>query len=409
MVLALLAAGCVANGLDSTGDPVTPITASQCRARFNLPCYGARQIQRAYGADALLHRGITGRGTTLAIVMPQGNPEAKKSLEIYSQQYGLPEPELEVIKRGNVHDVSPSDAMGRNETLEADLNLQMMHAMAPEAQLILVSTPTSFTTSFKAMQEISDAVGWLSVHRPVTAISMPYGICEENFPEAAGRGGDYHQLDPMRAGLKVAAEHHVTMLAGSGDFGPTCQNLSGRAFYHHPAVYWPASDPLITGVAGARLHLDDTGTRISPDTLWTEERGGHASGAGRSRIWPSEGSADVAAIASDTDRVWAYSDLTDDVPGRKPQWTRLAGVSVATPVMTGLVALAAQQARSSLGNLAPRLHRIHPGTDGTQDLTAGCNSANRVKGVCASPGRDTASGIGTVTNATAFTAALARD
>lgn len=388
-------------------EPATPGTPSQCAARYGVPCYGAPQLQRAYGVDTLHRRGIDGAGETLAVVMPLGNPRVREDLDAYSKASGLPPADLEVIKRGDVRDADPDNPLEAQNVQEANLDLQTMHAIAPSAQLILVSTPENLSTGTKGWRDISNAITWLAANRPVTAINMSYGSYEDNFAEEAGRPGDYHLVAPLRAGFKAAAARGITLTASSGDTGPTGWTLAGDTVYRHPSAQWPASDPLVAGIGGTELHADDAGNRTAPDSLWTDDTGsGFAAGAAYSKIWPGERTVNVSAIASLNSPVWTHSSM-NVMPGQKPGWTLLAGTSVSAPLMAGITALAAQRAGHNLGNLVPRLARIRPGTHGTQDVSSGCNTAWQVTGFCARRGVDTASGIGTVTDADAFTAALA--
>jgi subtilase family serine protease len=46
------------------------------------------------------------------------------------------------------------------------------------------------------------------------------------------------------------------VLAASNDFGAAGVTPAGIG-YLHPVVWWPASDPLVTGVGGTRLHLNN--------------------------------------------------------------------------------------------------------------------------------------------------------
>ncbi|MDT3396314.1 S8 family serine peptidase [Streptomyces sp. B1866] len=387
--------------------PGIPWTPASCRVQFGKPCYTVSHLAHAYGVDRLHARGVDGAGQTIAVIMPLGNPTVQHDMDVFSDANGLPRTRVEVIERGDVQAADPADPVQAQNIQEAQLDLELAHAMAPRARLILVSTARNVTSGTTGWAEVSEAAEWVTAHRDVTVLSWSYGFYEDNAAEEAGQPGDYHRITPLRRGLEAAATRGTTLIAAAGDTGATGPNLAGTAFYPHPSVPWPASDPLVTGVAGTALRLDDHGRRITDDRLWTDDGSGHATGAGRSRIWPSNSTADIALVGSPASRVVAYSSA-NVLPGQSAGWFRAAGTSVAAPLMAGITALAAQQAGHHLGRLAPRLKRIEPGTHGTYDLARGCNTAHGVTGVCAAPGRDDASGIGTLTDATAFTRALAR-
>ncbi len=397
-------------GLTATAAAIeSPLLPSECQEQLGGSCYAPEHVQRAYRLDELHRRGITGRGTTLAVVMPLGHPTVQADMNRFSEEFGLPPADIEVIEFGDVRPADPEDPLQAQNMQETNLDLQMMHAVAPEADLILVSTATNLSSGTAGWQDISDAIEWLADHRDVDAISMSYGSYEEHFPEQAGQDGNYELVEPLREGFRAADRAGITLLAASGNTGQTGPNLSGTALYEERTAAWPASDPLVTGVGATDLHLDDQGERTAPDELWSRDaaRGG-ASGAARSRIWPHQTSVDITAIGGDASRFWVYSSV-NVLPGQNAGWTRIAGTSAASPAMAGMVALAAQQAGRPLGNISPDLARIWPGTHGTTDLTSGCNTLPMVPapGHCAHWGQDVASGIGTVRDAPAFTRALA--
>ena len=94
-----------------------------------------------------------------------------------------------------------------------------------------------------------------------------------------------------------------------------------------------------------------------------------------------------------------------------PGWELVGGTSESTPLFSGIVALADQEAHQRLGNINPFLYslgsrRTHRLPTGIQDITDGNNSFNGVSEFIATPGYDLASGWGTI-DAAEFVPALA--
>jgi subtilase family serine protease len=105
------------------------------------------------------------------------------------------------------------------------------------------------------------------------------------------------------------------------------------------------------------------------------------------------------------------SDLTDFYPFRVNSWpsadplvTSVGGTSEATPMFSGVVAVADQAAGHDLGQLNPTLYAHGGGPfSGLTDITRGNNSVTfpqggqtiTVNGFNAVPGYDLASGLGT--------------
>src|SRR5437879_9380648 len=51
-------------------------------------CYGPHQVRQAYNVNALLERGITGKGTSITIIDAYGNPYLRKDLQTFNTTWG---------------------------------------------------------------------------------------------------------------------------------------------------------------------------------------------------------------------------------------------------------------------------------------------------------------------------------
>src|SRR5262249_5127347 len=100
-------------------------------------------------------------------------------------------------------------------------------------------------------------------HNLGDVISQSFSLPEQNFPSAS-------YIRRLRYAYRNAFRHSVSVLAASNDLGVTGANAQGTAFYNQRVTYWPASDPLVTGVGGTKLDLDAAGRRLSPDTAWND-------------------------------------------------------------------------------------------------------------------------------------------
>jgi subtilase family serine protease len=188
-----------------------------------------------------------------------------------------------------------------------------------------------------------------------------------------------------------------------------------------PVNSWPSSDPLVTSVGGTQLNLDDNGNRLSPDVVWNDGFG--AGGGGLSGVFPrpvyqalvtkqvgkKRGTPDISMSAAVDGAAWIYTSFG----GVSVGWHLVGGTSEASPIFSGIVALANQVARHRLGLLNPGLYLL--GTlsqhgnhsTGVVDVTSGDISFGGVPGPAAGPGYDLASGWGTI-DAAKFVPALAR-
>lgn len=404
----------------STPQPVThPLSPAVCRARYGLPCYGAGQLARTYSLGRLRRHGLTGTGTEVGLVMPWHDPRLEEAVTAYSREYGLGAPRLAYDRPyGPVADTDPSDPMGLACAVEEELDVEMIRTTAPGAKIRVIEVPGDWAGTSNMGTAASAAV-WAARRYPrLAAISMSYAWGEQNYSEHGG--GGIGRLRSQDATLRRAADAGVTLLAADGDSGPTMGNLAETAYYPYRSVAFPASSPSVTAVSGTELHVRDSGVRRARDTVWGDASGkGAATGGGRSAVFArpawqpaSLGTrrsvGDISLVASDRTRVWFYTPYPGALAGQAPGWDRVAGTSLSGPLLAGLVADATQRAGHRLGNINPRLARLHGARDGILDVTSGSNTANGVTGFRAQPGPDAPSGAGTVRDALAFTRALVR-
>jgi len=403
LAAALAAAGCGAGSL-----PLAPGllngTAGDAGCGGAVTVLGAAQLERAYQAPAMFARGITGAGTTVAVIVPYAGPRVAADLAVYSRRYGLPVPRVRQFRYQDAPPAAPSDGDAQGWVQEGTYDLEMAHALAPRAALDYVAVPADGGSWDQA--EYDQALAWLVTTRQVDVVSYSEGI-----PEAWGA----QSILAARAGLQAAARAGTTVVAASGDFGPAELEPDGTALYDRPVIAWPASDPLATAAGGTRLR--PAGRGYAPSVF--AYAGGLAGGAGRSAIFPRppwqhaaaavtgphRGIADISMDASRCSPALAYS--SSGPPGRRG-WSAVEGTSIAAPLLAGLVADAAQIAGHPLGVLGPALYQMHSPADGITDITAGTDTIPGLPGYPARPGYDLPTGIGTITSAALFTAALAR-
>ena len=129
--------------------------------------YTPQQIDSAYGISSISFPGGsgqsavkgTGAGQTIAIVDAYHYPTAAADLHEFSMAFGLPDvPSLRVVAQDGSTNFPPVDPSGpagltgqSTWSLEAALDLQWAHAIAPGANLILVeANDASFSNLVQA-------------------------------------------------------------------------------------------------------------------------------------------------------------------------------------------------------------------------------------------------------------------
>jgi subtilase family serine protease len=398
----------------------TAPTIAECEAQYQIACYSPNQVETAYNMKALYAQGDEGQGETIVIVDSFGSPTIERDLKRFDKAFHLAAPpSLQVIQpAGAVKPFEPGNEEMSGWAGETTIDVEWAHAMAPKASILLVETPEEETEGVQGFPQIVQAENYVIEHNLGQVISQSFSATEQSFP-------NFESLLALRSANENAAAHNVTMLDAAGDEGVANQNLAGE-YFRHKTVAWPASDPLVTGIGGTQLHLDEEGQRTAPDTVWDELLGDSivAGAGGKSKVFARpeyqelinthsgawRAVPDISMTAAVNGGVIIYSSYPTTVPGEPEPGTFSVwgGTSVATPVFSGVVAIADQIAGHPLGLINPRMYQLEKegGNTGIVDVTSGNNTfvelneegvpVLTIKGYEAKRGYDMASGLGTV-------------
>ncbi|MFJ8623856.1 protease [Kitasatospora sp. NPDC093550] len=431
----------------------TPPTQAQC-ATAGRRCFSPQAIRAAYNLGPLYADGYDGRGQTIAIVDSYGSDTMAHDLHVFDQAFGLAAmcgeegvtcgPGMPTFSELHVQGAPgttapPSTSQGTGQedkaawALEVALDVETAHAMAPGANILLVTTPTAETLGVQGFPAMMNAEQYVVDHHLANVISQSFASAEGAFASA-------QSIEPLRHAFKSAALNGVTVLGSSGDDGSVGSKKTpvkqGGSTLPGPSVEWPASDPLVTGVGGTFLCTDPnaTGGRSADSTDkpavcqanggaaevgWTGAGGGFsqvfdkpayqsALPAGSTPVGAKRGVPDVALQAAPGTGALVYLSLPPDGSsglkcGATPcstGWYDIGGTSLACPEWAGLVSIADQVNGGGLGPINPALYKL--GADPARyaadfhDVTLGNNTTDpTVPGYPATSGWDPVTGLGT--------------
>ncbi len=383
-------------------------------------CYTPQQLQTAYGVRPLLQRGIDGRGET--VVLPELAESAsdtqageitdiRQDVAAFDRLFGLPMPRLKVVSTFS----GPADPWLANG--EEVLDTEMVHAIAPGAALTVVLVKRT------SLDNAANAVA-----ASVAALRM--GMSEGGIMSLspAGQIGGEHcvnrtRLASLNAALQAVADHHVTVVAATGDAGAAgepCSLITGlfggptSAPVKEPILI--ASDPLVLSAGGTSLTASRATGTYGSETSFDLPHGGdpgtwfQASGGGFSHLFtrpayqdgvPSIGATrGVPDVSADADPGTGMMMVLSNGPGQHTIQQH-GGTSASAPLWAGIIALADQYAGRQLGFVNPAIYRIALGVHYHQafhDITTGNNTASfppvTVTGYQAAPGWDPVTGWG---------------
>ncbi len=110
-----------------------------------------------------------GTGETIALIEMYHDPNLASDLHTFDQQYGLPDPTLDVINQaGNQTD--------NGWALEESLDVEWAHAIAPGANILVVEAAPGRTMTRKQLQNLMTAVNTASTTPGVAVVSMSWGF-----------------------------------------------------------------------------------------------------------------------------------------------------------------------------------------------------------------------------------------
>ncbi|MDB5327283.1 MAG: pcp 1 [Phycisphaerales bacterium] len=392
-------------------------TPSQVRGAYGLGVYGSNQVTFA---------GIQGDGTgqTIAIIDAYDYPTALTDVNAFSSQFGLPSLISNTTSLANINNASgptftkigqsgsfsalpstdptgPYSATGGSTwEMEAALDIQWAHAMAPKANIVLVEANSS---SFNNM--VASAANYARTIPGVVAVSMSFGANEFSGETSY----DQYFATPLNhpggsatAG-GAAITGGITFVASAGDSGAYAPGTTTIT------PQYPAASPNIVSVGGTNLVT--SGNSYVSESAWGSGTTSGTNGGGGGGVSLYEGrpayQATTTSALSTSNR--AYPDIAmlgdpaTGVPiydswdfGESTAWAPgyFGGTSLSAPMMAGVTAVVDQgRAIEGLGSLdgrngtLPRLYQLNQ-IGAYHDITTGNN------GYAAAAGYDLASGLG---------------
>ncbi len=392
----ILSACSIPTGRDTGDAPaVTPTPET-----FGPAALTPQQMRMAYGITSLIQRGITGKGQTVVVVDSYGSPTLQRDVDDFSQRFALPHVTVDVrAPLGEVpFDNSNSEMV--QWAGETSLDVEMIHAIAPDARIVVLTSPVDETEGTAGLPEFRQLEEYAVQNHLGTIISQSWGASEASLNSPAGRD-EIAQWDAFYS--EATTQEHITFISASGDNGVTDYKTADRQISTTPTTTFPSDEPWVLATGGTRLTANPSVTAFK-ETAWNGSGGGLSvfnaipdyqlglPGAARSVLHGHRGLPDVAASA-DTE-----TGMGIDVGG---QYQVVGGTSAATPLWAGLIALANQMAGHPLGFVNPALYKIglsSAGQDDYQDITSGNNTYDQggvhVKGYTAVRGWDLVTGWG---------------
>ena len=362
----------------STADPAIDVCPTGLGR--SASCYTPHSLRVAYGIDSLFQQGFNGKGQTVVVIDSFGSPTLQQDVDVFDQQFGLPPITVQVISPLNEPPYDPrNDRPGWAG--ETTLDVEMIHAIAPDAGIVVLTSPVAETEGTIGLPEFLQLEEYAVNHHLGNIISQSWGASEVTLKDSAGQQ-EIKQWDTFFH--QTTTQEGITFFTGSGDNGATdYADQTGKTLSPTPTTSFPADDPWVTSVGGTSLRHN--GTSIL-ESAWNSSTG--ASGGGfstffatpsyqqklpfavRTQLANRRGVPDVAADADPATGMAIY------VNGL---WDQGGGTSAGAPLWAALMAIANQMAGHPLGFINPALYKLAMSSKYTQDfrdITVGNNSVD---------------------------------
>lgn len=346
------------------------------------------QLLNAYNATPLVKDGHTGKGQTVVVFAFDGYQQ--QDLDTFADDFGLPRFTPEVI--GGVPE---------HRTGEANMDLQVIHAIAPDARLVLANARETITEGgmgpFEGLAALMNSMD-KQFPGAVWSFSIGWG-CDRLFTAA--------DFAPVREALKQAIANGTTAFNATGDLaGLECKR--GEKWSEPPSaddvgVDAVASLPEMTAVGGTKLSTDSGGNWISEQSWYnTPLIIGTAGGASTLFDRPGWQTVGIGTELPDRRLVPDVSAVSDPSTGVRIVFNQQVlvggGTSQAAPIWAGLTALMNDKLRAAgaapVGDLNPWLYRLARAPKlqpGLRDVNLGGNAIS----ISGTQGYDMVTGLGT--------------
>ena len=307
--------------------------------------YTPSQVMSAYNFGPLRSESLTGAGQTIVLI--EIDTFQQPDLDCFASQYGLSPPSVTVMK--GPWGTPQNTANSSSGNSEAELDLEIVHSIAPAARLVVYYSDNNSSDIAAAAQAAVTA-------HPEGIFSVSIGGCEiENL--VGGQPQVTSDQTVWDDALKRLAMTKGSAFIASGDSGAyTCgKNITNSSTGAEvPTVSFPASDAYATAVGGTTLFLGSSG-QYESEAAWGGPFEGDGSGGGISQLWQrpsyqtgpgttnsySDGDREVPDVSALGDPNTGWSVYTVGA------WNVVAGTSAAAPLWAALTALADQKLSES--------------------------------------------------------------
>lgn len=333
-----------------------------------------RQVTAISGCSPAAATAVSKRGAHVVVIVDAyDNPDAKADLATSSAEFGLPAPtkaNFEVVYAApgssNTSKTPPSEDPTGGWEIEESLDVQMAHALAPRAKVILVEANSNSSNDlFPAVALAAN----LAAAAGGGEVSMSWGF------------GDFEGESGFDGYFQTAG---VVYFASAGDSA---------------GVNYPSTSPYVVSAGGTTLSRDATSGDFEAESAWPDTGGGVTANestpsyqsAIAAMLGGGRGTPDLAFNSDVRTGNWIYDSFP--LNGAPGTWYIAGGTSAAAPALAALVNAAGSFASSTNAELTTIYSNLGNAAF-FHDVTLG--NCGAYAGQLAARGWDFCTGVGSV-------------
>jgi subtilase family serine protease len=382
--------------------PVADTSLLTCPGNFSgdTNCQTPRSLRLAYGVESLMQRGYTGQGQTVVDIVSFGSPTLQQDMDTFDQQFGLPPITIQVLSPIGTVPFDPNNKDMQGWAGETELDVQIIHAVAPGAKIVVLTSPVSETEGTIGLPQFLQLEQYALSHHLGAIFSQSWGASEVTLRDSAGQK-EIQQWDAFYK--QATTQQGITFFGSSGDNGATdYTDLQATKLSTSPTTSFPTDEPWVTSTGGTSLRRSQGSTSFS-ESAWNGSGGGFSSFFST----PSFQQSLPLAVLQELQHRRGVPDVSADADPNTGLaiyvggWQLGGGTSAAAPLWSAITAIANQMAGHSLGFLNPALYKLAASSTYARDfrdITSGNNStpvgSTLVHGYNAVPGWDPITGLG---------------
>lgn len=332
------------------------------------------QVNAAYGVTG----SEDGTGQVIALA-EWGQTFQQSDVDLFCTDLSLPPATIEVVPIGGF-----VNTFNVNTAMEATLDVEWAHAMAPGATIRVYMAPGGQDDTAWGLQVTTLLNAVLTDSVTPAVLSISYGDGEDQFPTT--------ELQAWEHLIAAITAKGTVVCVSSGDQG--AYGLHTFQQPQIPRVSGPSSCPSALAVSATALFMTDL--TLEDEWAWSNDANLGATGGGYSTVFARpnyqdglnpqptmRGVPDVSALGSvDTEGFMIVDG----------QYATVAGTSLSTPIVAGILTRITQAKGSLLGDIHAALY-AHGGTL-CRDITVGNNTCFAVAGFETQSGWDPVTGWG---------------